>query len=159
MAKVVWLNETSLRFSEMPSSPIRFHFPASAGFLRDRVRLKQFIANIFLKRKKKIELINFIFCSDEFLLSINKMYLGHNYFTDTISFTLSGPGQALLGEIYISIDRVKENAKTFAVTASEELHRVIFHGSLHLCGDRDNSKIKKEKMKKEEDRLLQSYFG
>jgi len=143
----------------MPSPRIRFYFPTSAAFLRNRKRLKNFIADIFAERKKKIETINYIFCSDDFLLAINKEYLGHNYFTDTISFTLSDPGQPLLGDIYISIDRVKENARIFAVPATQELHRVIFHGSLHLCGEKDNSKPNKKKMKKEEDKLLKSYFG
>src|SRR5690554_5063379 len=82
---------------------------------------------------KSIE-INFIFCTDDYLLEINQEYLNHDTFTDIITFDLSEEEDSLTSEIYISIERVKENAEKYMVFYLEELHRVIFHGILHLCG-------------------------
>jgi rRNA maturation RNase YbeY len=90
-------------------------------------------------------------------LEINKTYLSHNYHTDIITFDLSENTQDIQAEIYISIDRVRDNAKTLKTTVKEELHRVIFHGVLHLCGYKDKTKSSQAEMRKAEDYYLQKY--
>ncbi|MEP6647413.1 MAG: rRNA maturation RNase YbeY [Saprospiraceae bacterium] len=93
--------------------------------------------------------IDYIFCSDEFLLDINRTHLKHDDYTDIITFPLEE--DPISGEIYISIDRVKENASTFEVAFEHELHRVMIHGVLHLCGydDHEDDDIQEIRMKEE----------
>ena len=138
-------DQTSLRFSEMPSSPIYFYNLTTSQVPRNRIQLKKFLAGIFKSERKKIGLVNYIFCLDKYLLSINREYLQHDEFTDTISFTFSGRDEPLVGEVYISIERIRENASLYNTTIGRELHRVIFHSTLHLCGHEDNSKEKKKR--------------
>jgi rRNA maturation RNase YbeY len=125
--------------------------------LKSRKKLKRFIALIFKKEKKKLALINYIFCTDKSLLGINYQYLNHDTYTDVITFDLSDTPRKINAEIYISIDRVRENAKELDVSLSSELHRVIFHGALHLCGYKDRSKRDKDKMRKKENKYLSLY--
>jgi rRNA maturation RNase YbeY len=89
-------------------------------------------------------------------LEINQKYLEHDFYTDIITFDLSETG-AVRGEIYISIDRVRENARKLGVSFKSELHRVIFHGMLHLCGYNDKTKAEKEKIRAKEDQYLNKY--
>jgi probable rRNA maturation factor len=135
--------------------PVHFHFLKNDFSLVNRNKLKIFINTLFKKEKKSLAQINYIFCSDNFLLKINQDYLQHNFYTDIITFDLSERKNEIIGEIYISIDRVKENAQTFKSTINKELHKVIFHGALHLCGYKDKS-IKEIKImrQKEEEYLL-----
>ena len=134
-------------------------FKADAGVtLANRAALKSFIEKRVHKEGFTIESLTYVFCSDKYLLKINKDFLAHNYYTDIISFDLSEvPGQ-LIGEVYISIDRVKDNAKTHGTSLKEELHRVIFHGILHLCGYNDKTPVQKSKMTQKENHYLQTYF-
>src|ERR1700759_606090 len=106
---------------------IRFNFLETVA-LRDRSRLKTFIAAVFKKEGKRLSELNYIFCSDKYLLDINRQYLKHDFYTDIITFPLSGKNEPITAEIYISVDRVKENAQNFESTLTQELHRVIFHG-------------------------------
>lgn len=108
--------------------------------------------------KKYLASLNYIFCTDKRLLEINRQYLKHDFYTDIITFPLSAPKMPVEAEIYISIDRVRENAKTLDVSFKTELHRVIFHGALHLCGYGDKTKGEKEKMRGKEDKYLQKYL-
>ncbi len=126
--------------------------------LEQKTNLKAFIESLFKKEKKKLESLNYIFCSDAQLLVINKDFLSHDDYTDIITFDLSEPGSGTTGEIYISIDRVRENAKLHSTTIKQELHRVIFHGALHLCGYRDKSSAEKTLMRSKEDFYLKRYF-
>jgi len=137
---------------------IQFFFLQQNTSLTKRISLKIFITGIFKKEKKKLEDLTYIFCSDEYLLEINKCHLKHNYYTDIITFDLSEITGPITGEIYISIDRVRDNAKTLGVTIKEELHRVIFHGALHLCGYKDKTPIDAKQMRVAEDRCLKAYF-
>jgi probable rRNA maturation factor len=98
--------------------------------------------------------LNFIFCSDSYLLTLNLQYLNHQTYTDIITFDTSEDNEALEGDIFISIDRVRENAEKFNKTFMEELHRVIIHGVLHLLGYSDKSERKKREMRKKEDAYL-----
>ncbi len=94
--------------------------------------------------------ITYIFCSDEFLLQMNRDFLQHDYYTDIITFGLSEKGEPVEAEVYISLDRVKDNAQTLGITYGEEARRVIFHGALHLCGYKDKKKSEIILMRKKE---------
>jgi rRNA maturation RNase YbeY len=144
----------------MPNSKpsIRFAFLEGGSFtLTERNALKAFIISLFKKEKTAISDLQYIFCSDDYLLEINKQYLQHDYYTDIITFGLSGPGQPVEGEIYISVDRVRDNAANFGSTFKREMHRVIFHGALHLCGYKDKKKDEEITMRKTEDKYLKLY--
>jgi rRNA maturation RNase YbeY len=137
---------------------ISFNKADATATLKNRVALKSFIEKRVKKEGLSIESLNYVFCSDKYLLEINKQFLDHNYYTDIISFDLSEvPGQ-LIGEVYISVDRVKDNAKTHGATFSEELLRVIFHGALHFCGYKDKKPSDVKKMRQMEDLWLTAYL-
>ncbi len=137
---------------------VQFYIADTKITLKERTRLKGFIISIFLKEGKRLTSINYIFCSDEYLLNINYEFLKHDYYTDIITFNLSGIQDPINGEVYISIDRVIENAKSLNASLQNELHRVIFHGVLHLCGYKDKKTADKNLMRKLEDKYLNSYF-
>lgn len=136
---------------------IHFHFQHKGLVLRNRRKLKAFIDIAFKKEKYKLQSLQFIFCSDEALLAINKEFLGHDYYTDVVSFNLveSGP---IEGEVYISLDRVRENAEKLNQHLYIELHRVIFHAVLHLCGYRDKTQQEVSQMRHKESHYLAEYF-
>jgi rRNA maturation RNase YbeY len=142
----------------LPTKSNIYFFFQNRVHLRNRKQLKKFIASIFIREGKTLESLNYIFCSDPELRSINRQYLKHDYFTDIVTFGLSEKGKAVEGEIYISVDRVRDNAKFLEVSLTEELHRVIFHGALHLCGYRDKSKKEIQAMRQQEDKCLIRYF-
>ena len=124
--------------------------------LKNKTALKQWITSTIEKKKRKTGDIAFIFCSDAYLLNINNEYLNHDTFTDIITFDYSKENHLLpiSGDIFISVDRVKENALKFSKSFEEELHRVIIHGTLHLLGYTDKTKIAKTEMRKQEDLFL-----
>jgi rRNA maturation RNase YbeY len=126
--------------------------------LRSRTQLKAFINKQCLKEGVQIETLQYVFCSDKFLLDINKKYLNHNFYTDIISFDLSDQKGRLIGGVYISIDRVKENAKTEGNLYTHELLRVIFHGALHFCGYKDKKPADVKTMRAMEDKWLKAYL-
>ena len=113
---------------------ISFNKADKNATLSNRLAVKAFIERSLKKEGLRIERLQYIFCSDKYLLGINKSYLQHDFYTDIISFDLSETKGKLIGEVYISIDRVKDNAKTHKTSLKEELLRVIFHGTLHFCG-------------------------
>ena len=137
---------------------IHFHFLKGSNSLSERTRLKSFIANLFKKEGQKLDDIRYIFCSDDYLLEINQQHLQHDYYTDIITFDLSEPGKPINAEIYISVDRVRDNARQFKTSLKNELHRVIFHGALHLCGYKDKTSKDQAVMRKMEDKNLAKYF-
>lgn len=139
-------------------SQVNFHFLHRQFVLKNRKELKVFISTIFKKKKRNLVRLQVIFCSDAFLLDINQQFLQHDYYTDVITFNL-GTEDSIDAEIYISIDRVKDNAQSLGKSFKEEIHRVIFHGALHLCGYKDKLKRDKEEMRREENRLLDLYFN
>ncbi len=138
---------------------IQFFFLHSKVTLRDRLALKLFIKSVFTNNRIQLESLNYIFCSDEYLLQINKAHLKHNFYTDIITFSLGNKSQPIIGEVYISIERVKDNATTLGLTIKEELHRVIFHGALHLCGYKDKLPNDIKAMRAAENKLLSQYFS
>jgi rRNA maturation RNase YbeY len=127
--------------------------------LNNRRNLKQFLSKLFNNEKVAAESLSYVFCSDDFLLKINQDYLQHDYYTDIITFDLSSDLQSpIIGEIYISVDTIRDNAKRFHSTTEKELHRVIFHGALHLCGYKDKTMKEKSEMINMEDQCLEQYF-
>jgi rRNA maturation RNase YbeY len=137
-------------------SSIRFFFQRKMR-LTERRRLKAFLKTIFKKEGKIVENLVYVFCSDKYLLKINQAFLRHNYYTDILTFDLSNTSKIIEGEIYISVDRVKENSKKLKINTNLELLRVIFHGALHLCGYSDKTKLQKKEMRKKEDKYLFHY--
>ena len=127
--------------------------------LKQKRKLSVFIDVIISKYMKNVQTaeLNVIFCTDAFLLEMNKNFLDHDTFTDIITFDLSESKKALEGEIYISVERVKENAKIFKTTYTDELHRVIVHGVLHLCGFKDKKEKDQKVMRENEDYCLDHY--
>jgi probable rRNA maturation factor len=136
---------------------IAFHYMADLFPLRNRTGLKDFIAQLLKREGRRVDHINYIFCSDEEILRVNKLYLDHNFYTDIITFELSAKGDPLLADIYISIDRVRENAVTYGNSFTRELYRVLFHGALHLCGYKDKGKKDIEVMRSKEEEYLNMY--
>ena len=100
--------------------------------------------------------INYIFVDDETMLDINRRFIGHDYYTDHIGFDYS-QGNALSGDIYISLDTVRTNSKLFGVTFGQELRRIIIHGLLHLCGLRDKTDEERAQMQQAEDKALTQF--
>ena len=127
--------------------------------LSQRTRLKAFITFLANREKKKVASISIIFCSNNYLLEINRTHLKHDYYTDIITFDLSSKSSdPIEAELYISVDMIKENASIFKTTIQNELHRVIFHGILHLCGYKDKTKSAQLLMRSKENEYLDLYF-
>lgn len=121
--------------------------------LIDKEAVSSWVAYCIKKHHKKPGTLNFIFCSDEFLYAMNIKYLNHKTLTDIITFDYSEKS-IISGDIFISIDRVRENAKLLKNSIKDELHRVMIHGVLHLCGYSDKKAADKEKMTKAENKYL-----
>lgn len=134
---------------------------AAIQFFSEKVRFKlkypkkttSWIKSVILKEGAVLNSINYIFCSDEHLGEMNIQHLKHKTFTDIITFNY-GDGGTIEGDIFISIDRVKENAKKFNADFDTELHRVMIHGVLHLIGYNDKAKTEKALMREKEDTYL-----
>jgi len=118
-----------------------------------KTQTKTWIKEVIHKENKTCGLINYIFCNDSYLLELNKSYLNHSTLTDIITFDNS-EDDAVSGEIYISIERVKENAILFNQSFTDELCRVMIHGILHLLGNKDKSSRDKSIMRRKEDECL-----
>jgi rRNA maturation RNase YbeY len=135
-------------------STINFHKHNVSFILEEKLLLKTLIASILTQEKVSFKSISYIFCNDEFLLKLNQQYLNHDTLTDILTFTLSNSKMPLVSEIYISIERVKENANNLDIPFLNELHRVMIHGVLHLCGYADHSDVEKLMMRQKEDFYL-----
>jgi rRNA maturation RNase YbeY len=140
------------------SRSVSFHFLYNPVPLRRRKKLKDFIASLFQEEGRRLEHLNYIFCTDEYLLQLNTTYLNHDTLTDVITFDLSENKGTIIGESYISIERVMENALLIHTSFTNELHRVIFHSVLHLCGYKDKTTQQKQEMRSKEDEYLDRYF-
>jgi rRNA maturation RNase YbeY len=119
-------------------------------------QLSRWLKSILRHHRKKLGNISFIFCSDLYLLEINIKFLNHDYLTDIITFDYV-EGDTISGDIYISVDRVLENSVIFHSGYNEECKRVIVHGLLHLLGNKDETPMEREIMRKLEDQFLQKY--
>jgi len=135
---------------------IKFHFLKVAP-LKNRKLLKQFLHHQFVLHHKSLEDLKIIFCSDGYLLKLNRQFLQHDYLTDILTFNLAYPNKPVQGEVYISVERVLDNSNLMASSFAEELHRVIFHGLLHLLGYNDKTKSQQRKIRQQEEKILKSY--
>jgi probable rRNA maturation factor len=155
----------------MGNSSIEFHAEDIQFPLRNKKRLREWITASLLKEHKQPGDINFIFCSDDYLLQLNRSYLDHDTLTDIITFDYSGDEEqetnkdeesrnsksnltTISGDVFISIERITENAEKFNTTFDNELHRVMIHGILHLAGYKDKTKPDKTLMTQKEDFYL-----
>jgi rRNA maturation RNase YbeY len=135
---------------------------ASVRFFQEQIQFKlphprktsRWLKDSIIAEGKELLEINIVFCPDDYLLDINKRYLNHSTLTDIVTFDNSDDPGFLAGDIFISIDRVKENASKFDTDFEAELHRVMIHGVLHLSGYSDKSSREKIAMRKKEDAYL-----
>ena len=135
---------------------VDFYFENIEEIPLDLPKIRRWIKKTIRSESKMTGEISFIFCSDEYLLNINRQYLGHDFYTDIITFDYVANG-IISGDIFISIDRVKENAGAFQVSFCNELNRIIIHGVLHLIGYKDKEADDKKLMTSKEDFYLK-YF-
>ncbi len=136
----------------MKSIPICFHYHYKGFKVKRATNVKSWLTKAATSEKSKISKLDYYFISDQELLEMNRTVLKHDYYTDIITFPYSY--DPIIGEIYISVDRVKENAVLFDVTQNHELLRVMVHGLLHLCGYDDQNKKAKKLMTEKEDFYL-----
>ena len=136
---------------------IKFFFNGTSSILKNRKKIKEFLTLLFKSEGRAVKNLNYIFSNDRTLLKINRQYLNHDFLTDIISFDLSNDPKQIVGDIYISVPRIRENSKIFKTSTSNELHRVIFHGALHLCGYKDTSGTQQKKMRAKENHYLKLY--
>jgi probable rRNA maturation factor len=132
-------------------------FKEYEGFEFDEDKIKTILDKLFSDYTVSSYQLNIIFMDDESLLKINMDYLNHNDYTDIITFDLSDREELKSGELYISVERVKENSEQLSVPFSEELNRVMIHGCLHLCGLNDKSEVEKKEMRLQEEHYLKLY--
>ncbi len=135
---------------------ISFYTPEVDYTLLHEAKLQYWLQEVCKEEKAVISTIDYILVSDDFLLEINQKYLNHSTYTDIITFNL-GDENAIEGEIYISVDRVEENAQKFNVNSYHEMRRVIIHGLLHLIGYDDQTTSEKKKIRSKEDYYLSKY--
>ena len=131
---------------------INYNFETDFNLVNQE-KITEWVTNTIHKENCKLEEISYIFCDDNYLLNLNINYLDHDTLTDIISFDYS-VGKIISGDIFISIERVKENAENFKVDFKNELHRVIIHGILHYCGYKDKTEDEKKEMRYKEDYYL-----
>jgi probable rRNA maturation factor len=135
--------------------PIQFFSEEIDFSLKKSAELSLWISGIASQFGAEIEGLSYIFCSDDYLLSLNQQYLGHDYYTDILTFPYSPAGSPkLLSDIYISVDRVQENAQSLQTAFEDELHRVMIHGVLHLLGYEDHGLENEQKMRQLEEEAL-----
>lgn len=133
--------------------PIRFSSQNGSFELGEQKKVQLWVSNVIKQRRMSVGNINYLFCDDEYLLSVNQKYLQHDTYTDIITFDYVSGG-LISGDILISIDRVGENARLFDVPFEQELHRVIIHGVLHLLGQGDKSESEAQEMRRQEGEAL-----
>ena len=133
---------------------ISYFFEDVSEFRLSRLKVRKWLKSVVELEGKKVGDISIVFCSDEYLLKMNNDYLNHDNFTDVITFDYNVGGSVIYGDIFISIDRVRENANTLKVSFSDELHRIIVHGVLHLLGYSDKSRAERVAMEEKENYYL-----
>lgn len=139
----------------LPEITFSFHKKIA---LKDRNHLKEFLTLLFKENNQALDMLHYVFCDDQEILEINRQYLEHDYYTDIITFDLrEKPSEPMIADIFISVDTVRSNAALLNVPILKELHRVIFHGALHLCGYNDKTETEEELMRKKEDEYLFKY--
>lgn len=138
---------------------VSFHYADKQLNIADKTGIKEIVENLFSLEKKKLDHIDYIFCSDDYLLEINKQYLQHDFYTDIVTFDLSENKEETIGEVYVSLDRIKDNAEKLQQPLKNETLRVIFHGALHLCGYKDKSDKDSKLMRSKEEEYINLYLN
>lgn len=138
----------------MPGESILFFTDGTKFSLRDRAKVRTWLNRVARSHRRRILSLNYIFVSDRKLLAMNRHFLDHDTLTDIITFPWEARGNDVAGEIYISIDRVKENARSFGQPMKDELARVMAHGLLHLCGFKDKTPKEQAVMRSQEEKAL-----
>ena len=133
---------------------IQFFTEQTHFTIKNKTQIREWITHMICKHKKIVGEINIIFCSDDYLQKLNEQFLNHDSFTDIITFDFVD-GKTINGDIFISVDQMKENAKLFHVKQSVETHRLIIHGILHLLGYKDQTPKDKKTMTAQEDCALE----
>ena len=139
----------------MSQLPVNFFIEDISFTLKEKIHLRSWVKQTIISEGKKLKELNFIFCSDSYLLEINKQYLNHDTLTDIVTFDNSESYGSISGDVFISVDRIRENAAKFKATERDELHRVMIHGTLHLLGFKDKTTAQKALMTSKEDQYLQ----
>lgn len=134
---------------------ISFNYETSFK-LTNEIQIATWISEVILSENKKEGEINYVFCDDNYLLNLNNQYLNHDTLTDIISFDYS-VGNELHGDIFISVERVEENAVDFSVGFEEELKRVLVHGILHYCGYKDKTEEQEKEMRQKENEKIKMF--
>jgi rRNA maturation RNase YbeY len=132
---------------------IRFHYEDIGYRLPQAREVRKWIAATVANHKQTVGEINFIFCSDDYLLVMNRTHLSHDYYTDIITFDYC-EGDVVSGDLFVSIDRIRDNAKTLQISTIDETHRVLVHGVLHLLGFGDKTAKEVKEIRKQEDNAL-----
>ena len=130
---------------------IHFFYENTSEIIEENI--KPWIEKIIISEGKKLGEINYIFCDDEYLLKVNQDFLQHDYYTDVITFDYV-KGKTIAGDIFVSLPRISENAETHSKDFNVELHRVLAHGILHLCGYKDKTDDEVKEMRNKEDYYL-----
>ncbi|NEU09123.1 rRNA maturation RNase YbeY [Flavihumibacter sp. R14] len=138
----------------MPLIPIHFFSEDIEFTLKQKLLVRSWIKDTILAEGYRLSELNYIFSSDNYLLELNKQYLNHDTYTDIITFDNSETPKLITGDIFISIDRVRENSSKFSVNEWDELHRVMIHGALHLLGYPDKGAVAKKLMTSRENHYL-----
>lgn len=141
--------EAGIQFFTEPPLDFDFSQPAEAH--------AEWLNRLAMTEGFRIDGLNYVFCSDDYLLDINRQYLDHDTYTDIITFDNSEAVDAIEGDVFISVERVRENAEQFSADFDSELRRVLAHGLLHLCGYGDKSADEIEQMRRKEDAALALY--
>jgi rRNA maturation RNase YbeY len=140
----------------MAPKSIHFHSEQLSFSLRAKTKIRAWIEHTIQQEKRTTGAITIVFCNDHYLHQINLDYLGHDTLTDIITFDYSSQ-ELISGDLFISYERVKQNAVTYKQTAEKELRRVMIHGILHLCGYHDKTQDQKKAMRQKEDECLFEY--
>lgn len=140
----------------MNKSSINFFNEDITYRLRDKNWIREWIIEVVNSEGQQIGNLNFIFCSDKYLHELNVNYLEHDNHTDVITFDITDEEEVISGDIFISLERVRENAKIYGARISNEIHRVMIHGVLHLIGYQDNTEKEKAQIREFEDNHLSS---
>lgn len=131
------------------------YFSEGTNFVfKNKRKIRQWIRSCLHEEKRTLGFVNFVYCNDSYLLQLNIKYLGHQTLTDILTFDNSEQVGIISGDIFISIERVKENSVKYNTSFLNELHRVMIHGILHLCGYHDSLKSEKAAMRSKEDYCL-----
>lgn len=126
--------------------------------LKGKLKLRKWISEVCQSELKSVSYLNFVFCSDDYLLEINRNYLKHDYYTDIVTFPYNDE-KSISADIFISIHRVKDNASLLNIEFEKELHRVMIHGVLHLLGYDDHSETQRKSMRAKENACLDLLEG